>query len=192
MMQLFHLYINRFILLLILLLFLLLWKFFMQALAHGFWMDSEYQQFSPSLWDYSTYFGRSKNAVTWMVSLCPLISWSSSSFTGLLGIVPRAPFIIGIIVILDFFSFRAWSSYLFRFSLSFNFTEVYQDGKVPAGILYRSLSDMFPQVTRKLQNILADFCRVISWIVLILPQISRSSSLFSSFFKPFPEQPQQQ
>ena len=67
------------------------------------------------------------NAVFWMVSICHLISKSSSPFTNHLRIIPSAPTIIGITVTFIFhsflffcffFSFLAGSWYLSLFSLS--------------------------------------------------------------------------
>ena len=63
-----------------------------------------------------------------MVSACPLISKSSSSFTNPLEIVPSTPIMIGITVtfifpsLFSFFCSLATSRYLSFFSLSFNFT----------------------------------------------------------------------
>ena len=65
------------------------------------------------------------NAVVWTVSLCPLISKSSSSFSKLLEIVPRASITIGITVIFmfhSFFSALARFRYLSLFSFYFIFT----------------------------------------------------------------------
>ena len=64
------------------------------------------------------------NPLVWMVSTCPLISKSSSSFTKPLRINPNAPITIGITVTFMFhswFSTLATSRFLSVFSLSFFF-----------------------------------------------------------------------
>ena len=64
------------------------------------------------------------NAVIWLVSTCPLVSKSSSTFVNLLRIVPSASITIGITVtfMFHFFCFLARSRYFSLSSLSFNFT----------------------------------------------------------------------
>ena len=64
------------------------------------------------------------NDVIWMVSICPLIFKSSSSFTSPLGIVPSALILTDIIVIILFYIYFCSldrSRYL-SFAFSFNFT----------------------------------------------------------------------
>ena len=63
------------------------------------------------------------NAAAWIVSTCPLISKSSSPFTNPLGIVQSAPITIGITVTFIFHSFFKFSSKVWIYSLSFNFTQ---------------------------------------------------------------------
>ena len=104
------------------LLFLLFWEFFWGVSADGFSQEFEWQQVSLTL---LSILANLDNTVVWMVSTCPLISKSSSSFTNSLGIIPSAPITIGITVIFmfpRFFSSLARSRYLSLFSLSFNFT----------------------------------------------------------------------
>ena len=62
------------------------------------------------------------NAVVWMISSCPLISKSFSSFTNPLGIVPSSSITIDItltFMVYRFFSSLARSGYLTLFSLSY-------------------------------------------------------------------------
>ena len=61
--------------------------------SHGTLRDSKSSQVS---WTLLSILADLNNAVVWMVSTCPLISKSSSSFTNPLGIVPSAPITIGI------------------------------------------------------------------------------------------------
>ena len=75
------------------------------------------------------------NAVVWMVSKCPLVSKSFSSFTNLLGIVPSAPTTTGITVTfmfhsLFFFSSLTRSRYLPLFAFFYFLFVVHRNGKV--------------------------------------------------------------
>ena len=60
------------------------------------------------------------NAVVWMVSICPLISKFSSSFTNPLEIVPNVPITIGITITIMFHSYLVLLQGL-DFYLSFAF-----------------------------------------------------------------------
>ena len=106
------------LLLLSLLVLLLLWKFFTPVLADGFPLEFEWQQVSKIL---LIILANLNNAGVRVVSTHPLISKSSSPFTYLLEIVPRAPITISITVTFMFhnsFNFRARSRYSSLFLLS--------------------------------------------------------------------------
>ena len=99
------------------------WEFFSHQLMVFHWnLSDKSPQVSRTL---LSIMADLNNAVIWMVSTRLLISKFSSSCTGPLATVPRAPITISITAIFmlhSFLSSLARSKYLSFFSLSFNFT----------------------------------------------------------------------
>ena len=98
-------------------------SFFTPALADAFSLEFEWQQVFSTL---LSILANLNNAVVWMVSICPIISKSSSPCANPLVTLPKTPITIGIIVTLmlhSFFNSLARSRYLALFSHSFNFTQ---------------------------------------------------------------------
>ena len=86
-----------------------------------------------------------RKAVVWMVSVCPLISETSSPFTNHLGIVPCAPTPTGITVTFifhSFFSSPSRSLFIPLFTFFQFYSVFYRDGEVhySTGSLFLLLS----------------------------------------------------
>ena len=88
---------------------------------------------SSDLRDFSRYLADLNYDVIWMISIPPLISYSSSLSSKLFGTVPRAPITISIIVTLMFHSFFFFSGkdlYLSIFLLFYFHSVVLCNGKI--------------------------------------------------------------
>ena len=104
----------------------------MESFSHLLWLmvfhwslsDNKFPQISRNLLSILTDL---KNAVVWMVFICPPIFNSSSPLSNLFGILPSAPTTIGITVHFKFhifFSSLAWSKYFSIFPLDFIFAKL--------------------------------------------------------------------
>ena len=124
-----YIYIYILLLLLLLLLFTPL-EFFTSVLADFFSLEFEWQQVSSSLQNSSQY-SVLDNVVIWMVSTCPLISKSYSTFNNS---VPKVPITIGTIVTCMFHSFFQFPIKAHVLILLFTFVQFYsvvsRDSKV--------------------------------------------------------------
>ena len=129
--------------------------------------DSKSPQVSRTLLSILTDFS---NVFVSIVSICPLISKSSSSCTKPLVTIPSVPITIGITII---FMFHDFCSLLLSFLLLLYFLVVFSH-QCQLMIPHRRLSDSkSPQISRTL---LATPNNAVVWMVLICPLTFNSSS----------------
>ena len=127
----------------------LFWEFLTQVLADGFSFFSD--KFPQVYWALLSILAYLNNAVVWMVSTCPLVPTSSSSFTNPLVTVPCVSIFIGIS---DFYNYYTSSKFSHQLQLV---------------VLHRSLSDnKCLEIFRTLLSIQANLYSNGICIVLIL------------------------